>query len=853
MLMIEMTDEQKELEAAFEKDSAGAYEDFVPLPEGGTSYVWLIKRVGIPHRRVLKVLKPTLQAIAVQPVGGHVLHRTFQALFAAESARILELQHPNIIKLFDANVLQTPRGPVSWYAMEYVDGACDLDKYLKRRREERSLSEDDVMRVIRQAAEGLAACHTANVIHADIKPGNIMAGTDGSVRLVDFGFAKSVRQVDAEKQDLHSVWISDKRYMHPELLRMLDDQQKAAPELAADDERTMWLAIPREQLRERGKYYDLYALGRTLEECWRIAGLGAVVKTNGDFVRRMWERLQAAGSDHAVRYETALELVADLEKVARGYSPESVMAELNAFPADSIRVPSRGRIPLTDRLAWLIDRTWFQRLRGTRQLGPVHLVYPGACHSRFEHSLGVFEKAAYYVRSLWGATDHQYFKQSAGEKDVAALLVAALLHDVGHYPFAHAFEEVEPNRQRLMKHAMLSSEIIRGRLPNLVSASDSSEFQEHLWKDWGIEPDDVAAVLNTAVKPKNLQSHLVPCLHSVIDGPLDADKLDYLVRDGHHCGSPYGSAIDEEKFLQSLIAPGANQPIGIWEKGLVAAEAAYLARYHMFVTVYWHHMTRACERMASEAVRVLRQSNPEAFDDLFLNRIFRMGDDGFLEELARLLGGDLASDLVYPLLPTSGARVRHYRRLLTLAYGPLDPPSRPQETTIYERIREMFDQYMTGDAEAGRAYRLFEAKLRGEIVRLIGGAGRAHHVLLDVPDPRIETPQGFFVYRDEGGDSRGDRNPSREPVRQPITDRSTLHTNFLQDWKRHARRIRIYVCPTVGGIDVREHLKDRRAAIMKHVEELAQELHSRRETILEKEVKAAWDELKVVEPAPLLR
>ena len=223
-------------------------------------------------------------------------------------------------------------------------------------------------------------------------------------------------------------------------------------------------------------------------------------------------------------------------------------------------------------------------------------MYPGATHTRFEHSLGALEKAAAYVRALWGANDNQYFKQAATEKEIGALLVAALLHDVGHYPFAHAFEEVQPAGGGLLKHAPISVAIIRGQRPEIVPSAAWETFASGLRKNWGIEPNDVAAILDPSVVPPNLQSHLIPCLHAILDGPIDCDKLDYLVRDSLHCGSPYGLAIDEEKFLQSVIAPGPHHDIGIREKGLVAAEAIYLARYHLFVTVYWHHMTRACER-----------------------------------------------------------------------------------------------------------------------------------------------------------------------------------------------------------------------------------------------------------------
>ena len=102
--------------------------------------------------------------------------------------------------------------------------------------------------------------------------------------------------------------------MHPELLSLLNAQRAARPQDEVPDERTTWIAIPREMLASRGKSYDLYALGRTIEETWTIAQLGGVVAENADFIRRLWTRLKAAGTDAAVRYNTAGDVAADLEE-----------------------------------------------------------------------------------------------------------------------------------------------------------------------------------------------------------------------------------------------------------------------------------------------------------------------------------------------------------------------------------------------------------------------------------------------------------------------------------------------------------------------------------------------------------
>ena len=175
--------------------------------------------------------------------------------------------------------------------------------------------------------------------------------------------------------------------------------------------------------------------------------------------------------------------------------------------------------------------------------------------------------------------------------------------------------------------------------------------------------------------------------------------------------------------------------------------------------------------MASEAVRILRESEPALFDDRFYDAMFQLGDEGMLEHLNNWLGQDIGGDLIAPLHSVAGTRTLHYRRLLTLTYGPMDPLDHPGQTNVYENIREMFDGFMKGGAIEARKYRLFEARVRHTVMALIGPSARSHHVLVDVPDPRVEGHTSFFVYRDHQG-CAPQSSPGSPTNREPITDRS---------------------------------------------------------------------------------
>ncbi|HEY6765720.1 MAG TPA: HD domain-containing protein [Candidatus Sulfotelmatobacter sp.] len=273
---------------------------------------------------------------------------------------------------------------------------------------------------------------------------------------------------------------------------------------------------------------------------------------------------------------------------------------------------------------------------------------PGAGHLRNEHVAGVLWTVAQYVRALYADRSEPFWRIAVNEEDIIALLLAALLHDIGHVAFGHYVEEMEG----LVKGRTHVDYVLRvlGRSGSAgtdadvkfvyddAAQRDHASIGKEIVKAWGIpeqrlgeflahvaeilrplddgnESSDAAADPKGRLDPERTKRIKVAILHSIIDSAIDADKLDYLFRDAHHCGVHYSEGIDVDRFYQSLTAipdlseyrawarkkgdegsrPGAS--IGVTDKGLLPVESMLVARYQMFSCVYWHHTARAYTAM----------------------------------------------------------------------------------------------------------------------------------------------------------------------------------------------------------------------------------------------------------------
>lgn len=398
-----------------------------------------------------------------------------------------------------------------------------------------------------------------------------------------------------------------------------------------------------------------------------------------------------------------------------------------------------GDIPLAGREIALIDTPAFQRLRRVKQLGLTDLVFPGAHHTRFEHSIGTQHLARLALERIRTRSK----TPAPTDADERAFLAAALLHDVGHYPFSHAVEELEIDQVR--RH----EEIAR----DLISSGDLADV---LLEEWDVDPILVANLVAGPRQGAEPATEVQTLLRSLLDSGLDVDKLDYLVRDAHAANVPYGQ-VDVQRLIGSLATwrdADGRCVLAVEAKGISALQSLVFAKHLMFSTVYWHHACRAAVVMLLRAIQDgLRAGHLEP------GAIERSDDSSLLALLATAGAPLLTRDLATRLRER-----RLYKRGLDVG---MDDPA-------FDRLEPLwFRPTQRAVVEDGWAAAL--------------GAGEGT-VLLDIPEPRpISVDLPIIVDEDEA--SEWDR----------VSGLSGEDLNRFQRW---VRKIRVFCATSDLGADI---------------------------------------------------
>lgn len=406
-----------------------------------------------------------------------------------------------------------------------------------------------------------------------------------------------------------------------------------------------------------------------------------------------------------------------------------------------IRIPTEQDVPFTPRVRAIVDTAEFQRLRHVTQLALASHVYPGATHTRFEHALGVYHNA---LRYLWQLGLDARFAEIVSPHDAEVLIVSALLHDIGHWPFCHPIEDMK--LPQMPPHEVFAREFLK----------PDSELTQVLESQWNVSADEVLDVL--VAKSNSPSSRL---RRSILSGPVDIDKMDYLSRDSQHCGVPYGRHFDRNRLINSLIVNEAGDGLAITSKGRTAAEMMVFARYVMFTEVYWHHAVRS-------ATTMFARSFLELMPKLDLSSLFRMSEPELIRCLCSAASGTDVASLTDGLF---GERRRLYKRLAEYSIYYQEP--------LYRALRQLSTAQLAACS----------LKLTGRLAAVIGQELSPMGVLIDAPPQHREVEFRVDVWFRSSHEYRPLRDVS------PIVD-AMAKTQFDDCVKK----VRVFVSPEIRDL-----------------------------------------------------
>ena len=393
-------------------------------------------------------------------------------------------------------------------------------------------------------------------------------------------------------------------------------------------------------------------------------------------------------------------------------------------------------VPFTPRVRALVDTREFQRLRHVTQLGLTSLVYPGATHTRFEHALGVFHNALKY---LWQLGKDPRLSGVLDSKGAELLMASALLHDLGHWPFCHAIEDL--SLAELESHEAFAAEFL----------APHHELAQVLVQDWNIQPAEILDVLDPRTHTPALR-----LIRSVLSGPIDIDKMDYLDRDSLHCGVPYGRNFDRQRLMQSLVLNENADGLAVTIKGRTAAELMVFARYVMFSEVYWHHTVRAATSMFARGFFELR-------GEIDLAHFFQQTEAETIAELRHRAAGTSSESLIEGLF---GSKRRLYKTVAEFSFYQTPELYQPLARKPFSHLLDVSNQLV--DHLAAKTGRTLSAT----------------DVLIDAPPPHREVEFNVPIYF------------PKEDIYRPLHQVSPVVEALARtQFDDYVKRVRVFVHP----------------------------------------------------------
>ena len=645
------------------------------------------------------------------------------AKFAQEFHNLASCIHPNIVKVFHCDVFPKKAKQFPYYLMEYLgENTYPLQKAVEENQKKRASL---CLRALFDTASALNYVHREKKgYHGDVKASNILISNPASpkpdIRLIDFGFSQLLPATARSGRP-----VKPSRPTKPSSLRP-PKQPKSNEHLdiwaLTYTIRDLLFEETVDELRVAGDRHDWpidYADSQRLEQLlkdWSSAAPRCLAETGESdaFYNELNELSQNANP-------TSLD--PDVKGAVRYLSIPEIATAAKVQPAfEAIRIPPRQLVLYTERIKRIITEPTFGALRYTRQLGLTHLVYPGAQGTRFEHSLGVYDLACRFVIRMAAQPD---FRRICNEpKDVLKFILAALLHDIGHYPLAHQIEEFSiddfDTKGKTVVRSLLGGHHERGH--NVLGQS----LCKQLCHDFALSIEDINEVMAIASLELPTFNSWRPALRLfrfLLDGSIDLDKLDYVERDAHHCGVPYGNYLDIERILETMrivLEPGKIPMLAFDRRGVGCLEQLASARHQMYANVYWHRAVRSATAMFKHAFYLFQEllGSAARVEDIFFNA---GSDDAVLKEM-------INSIEEFPEAP----QVRAIRQLLSAVSG--------RNRTLYKEFVDnphegKYRKAYGGDfypAQRDKAMYIYEELRQKNMLTLEADSIGAHSVLIDL-------------------------------------------------------------------------------------------------------------------------
>ncbi len=369
---------------------------------------------------------------------------------------------------------------------------------------------------------------------------------------------------------------------------------------------------------------------------------------------------------------------------------EKALAILNEGFTHSVKDPLWGNIPFTASLKALLETSSVEKLSRIKQNGPAYHIYPGAVHTRLNHSIGVYNVGREMLLSLSRKCSELPFT----ENGIMSFLAACLLHDIGHFPYAHSLKELS-----MMEHEEIARHLI-----------EEDEELRRAVLALGAEPQMTALIIDKDAKTDNKETALY---REILSGTLDPDKLDYLSRDAFFAGIPYGRQ-DTDYIITSLMLTESG--IALERSAISSVEQVLFSKYMMYRNLYWHKGVRSATAMIKKAILTALRENVISFDDLYLK------DDYEFYALQKRFSSYEPFELIQ-----SVEHGKILERKSEIAF---------KEGLLIEEAESIHERY--------KAERIMYSELRKKYPSL-----KEHEVIIDIPEP-ISFESDIKIVNEDG-------------------------------------------------------------------------------------------------------